>query len=179
MTEQPKAANPTVVLHSNLGDITIRLLADKAPRAVENFLRGYAERGFYDQTIFHHVEAGQMLIAGGYSTTLERKPVRSPIYNESRNGISNRRGTVAMVHDPATPHSATADFFVNLADNPHFDYQGTGEDEQHGYCVFGEVVSGMDVVDRIAQQATTAQAEFPKVPTPVALIQSVERTLQR
>jgi peptidyl-prolyl cis-trans isomerase B (cyclophilin B) len=175
---RPKSAppaDPIVVLHSSLGDIKLRLFADKAPRTVDNFLLSYAERGFYDQTIFHHVEPGQMLIAGGYTAELERKPLRSPIYNESRNGVLNRRGTVAMVREPDSPHSATADFFINLADNESFDYRGSGEDEQHGYCVFGEVIEGMNVVERIAQQNTVAKADFPQIPSPTATILSVER----
>lgn len=166
--------DPEITLHTTSGDIRIRLFASKAPRTVDNFLRGYAERGYYDQTIFHHVQPGQMLIAGGYSPELERKPPRAPIYNESRNGISNRRGTVAMVREPDSPHSATADFFINLADNPAFDYQQAGDEEQHGYCVFGEVVSGMEIVERIAQQSTSPKGDFPSVPSPVATIQSVE-----
>lgn len=192
-TSQPAspaaAPNPIVVLHSSLGDIKLRLFADTAPRTVDNFLHGYAERGYYDQTIFHHVEPGQMLIAGGYTSELERKPPRAPIYNESRNSPSNRRGTIAMVRDPESPHSATADFFFNLGDNEALDYrpgsvdqqpgaadqQPGGDDEQLGYCVFGEVIEGQDVVDRIAQLDTTAKADFPKVPTPTPTILSIER----
>ncbi len=148
-----KPSDPVVVLHTSQGDVTVKLFAEKAPRTVENFLRGYAERGFYEQTIFHHVEPGQMLIAGGYTADLQRKPGRTPIYNESSNGLLNRRGTVAMIRDPEAPHSATSEFFVNLADNPDFDFKSTDEDDLPGYCVFGEVVSGMDVVDKIVSQA--------------------------
>jgi len=164
-----------VVLHTTQGDITVQLFPEKAPRTVENFLRGYADRGFYDQTIFHHVEPGLMLIAGGYTAELERKPPRAPIYNESRNGLSNRRGTVAMIRDPDAPHSATSEFFVNLADNPDFDFKPTDEDEVPGYCVFGEVVSGMDVVDRIAKLPTAAQGDFTKVPSPPVAITAIKR----
>jgi peptidyl-prolyl cis-trans isomerase A (cyclophilin A)/peptidyl-prolyl cis-trans isomerase B (cyclophilin B) len=171
----PAAANPVVVLHSSLGDIKLELFADKAPRTVDNFLHGYAERGYYDQTIFHHVEPGQMLIAGGYNSELDRKPPRAAIYNESRSAPSNRRGTIAMAREPESPHSATADFFINLGDNPALDFQPGGEDEQLGYCVFGEVIEGMEVVERIAQLDTTSKADFPKVPTPTATIQSIER----
>jgi peptidyl-prolyl cis-trans isomerase A (cyclophilin A)/peptidyl-prolyl cis-trans isomerase B (cyclophilin B) len=169
------APNPVVVLHSSLGDIKLELYADKAPRTVDNFLRGYAERGYYDQTIFHHVEPGQMLIAGGYSGELERKPPRAPIYNESRTTPSNRRGTVAMAREPEAPHSATADFFINLGDNPALDYQPGDEEDQLGYCVFGEVIEGMEVVERIASLDTTVKSDFPKVPTPTPTILSIER----
>jgi peptidyl-prolyl cis-trans isomerase A (cyclophilin A) len=170
-----KPVDPMVVLHTTLGDITLQLFAEKAPRTVENFLTNYAQRGFYDQTIFHHHEPGVMLIAGGYTTDLERKPARSPIYNESRNGVSNRRGTIAMIRDPETPHSATSEFFFNLADNESFDFKKADEEDLPGYCVFGEVKQGMDVVDRIAQLSTVAKGDFTKVPSPAVSIVSVQR----
>jgi peptidyl-prolyl cis-trans isomerase A (cyclophilin A) len=170
-----QSVNPIIVLHTTQGDITLKLFPDKAPRTVENFLRGYAERGFYDQTIFHHVEPGRMLIAGGYDSELARKPTRAPIYNESRNGLLNRRGTVAMIREAEAPHSATSEFFVNLTDNPEFDFKSSDDDDVPGYCVFGEIVSGMDVVDRIAQLPTAARGEFPKLPSPSVSIVSVQR----
>ncbi len=169
------SAEPVVVLHTTQGDINIKLFAEKAPRTVENFLRGYADRGFYDQTIFHHVERGRMLIAGGYTSELARKPTRAPIYNESHNGLSNRRGTVAMIREADAPHSATSEFFVNLTDNPDFDFKAADDDDVPGYCVFGEIVSGMDVIDRIAQLPTAARGEFPKVPSPLVSIVNVQR----
>src|SRR5262249_5314370 len=152
-----------------------QLLAERAPRTVENFLRNYAERGFYDQTIFHHAEPGVMLIAGGYTSNLERKPVRAPIYNESRNGQSNRRGTVAMIRDADAPHSATSEFFINLADNPDLDFKSSDEEDVPGYCVFGEIIAGMEIVDHIAQLPTTSQGDFQKIPSPAVAITSVER----
>jgi len=173
--DAPQPVDPLVVLHTTQGDITLKLFAAKAPRTVENFLRGYAERGFYDQTIFHHVEQGRMLIAGGYTSELARKPTRAPIYNESRNGLSNRRGTVAMIREPESPHSATSEFFVNLTDNPEFDFKSAEEDDVPGYCVFGEIVSGLDVVDRIARLPTAVNGEFPKLPSPTVSIVSVQR----
>ena len=168
-------ADTTAVIHTNHGDITLKLYQAKAPRTVENFLRNYAERGYYDETIFHHVEPGQMLIGGAYTATLEQKPPRSAIYNESRNGVSNRRGTIAMIRQPDAPHSATSEFFINLADNPHLDCPEAEGEETFGYCVFGEVTSGMEVVERIAHLQTTAQGDFPSVPSPIARIESVER----
>jgi peptidyl-prolyl cis-trans isomerase A (cyclophilin A) len=170
-----KPVDPMVVLHTTLGDITLQLFAEKAPRTVENFLTNYAQRGFYDQTIFHHHESGVMLIAGGYTAELERKSTRSPIYNESRNGISNRRGTIAMIRDPEAPHSATSEFFFNLADNETFDFKKADNEDLPGYCVFGEVKQGMDVVDRIAQLSTVAKGDFTKVPSPAVSIVSVQR----
>ena len=171
----PKPIDPMVVLHTSQGDVTLKLFPENAPRTVENFLRGYAERGFYEQTIFHHVEPGQMIIAGGYTADLQRKPTRAPIYNESRNGLLNRRGTVAMIRDPEAPHSATSEFFINLADNPDFDFKASDDDDMPGYCVFGEVVSGMDVIDQIAQLPTASLGEFAKVPSPPVTIGGVER----
>jgi cyclophilin family peptidyl-prolyl cis-trans isomerase len=171
----PKPIDPMVVLHTSQGDVTIKLFQEKAPRTVENFLRGYAERGFYEQTIFHHVEPGQMIIAGGYTADLQRKPPRAPIYNESKNGLLNRRGTIAMIRDADAPHSATSEFFINLADNPDFDFKTTDEDDVPGYCVFGEVVQGMDVIDRIAQLPTASLGDFAKVPSPPVTIARIER----
>jgi peptidyl-prolyl cis-trans isomerase A (cyclophilin A) len=178
-SQPPKAAlkpvDPIVVLHTTQGDITIQLFQQKSPRTVENFLRSYAERGFYDETIFHHVEPGVMLIAGGYTADLTRKSPRAPIYNESKNGLSNRRGTIAMIRDPEAPHSATSEFFVNLADNADFDFKTADSEDVPGYCVFGEVIKGLDVVDRIAQLPTAAQGDFSKVPSPPVAIRDVKR----
>jgi cyclophilin family peptidyl-prolyl cis-trans isomerase len=171
----PTAVDPVVVLHTTEGDITVQLFAEKAPRTVENFLRGYAERGYYNQTIFHHIERGKMLIGGGYTADLERKAPRAPIYNESNNGLSNRRGTLAMIRESDGPHTATSEFFVNLTDNADFDFKAAEPDDVPGYCVFGEVTSGMDVVDRIARLPTKAQGAFPQVPSPQVAITGVQR----
>jgi peptidyl-prolyl cis-trans isomerase A (cyclophilin A) len=171
----PKPVDPMVVLHTTAGDITLQLFAERSPRTVENFLRTYAERGFYDQTIFHHAEPGVMLIAGGYTADLQRKPVRAPIYNESRNGLSNRRGTVAMIRDADAPHSASSEFFINLADNPDLDFKASDEEDVLGYCVFGEIIGGMDVVDQIAHLPTMSQGDFQKIPSPAVTITSAER----
>jgi len=170
-----KPVDPLIVLHTTAGDITLRLFAEKAPRTVDNFLRNYAERGFYEQTIFHHVEPGVMLIGGGYTADFQPKPTRAAIYNESSNGLSNHRGTIAMVHDLDSPHSATSQFFINLADNPDLDFKRGETDDVPGYAVFGEVVTGMDVVDRIAQQPTASQGDFSSVPSPVVLARSIDR----
>ena len=170
-----KPVDPLIVVHTTAGDITLRLFAEKAPRTVENFLRNYAERGFYEQTIFHHVEPGVMLIGGGYTADFQPKPTRAAIYNESSNGLSNHRGTIAMVHDLDSPHSATSQFFINLADNPDLDFKRGETDDVPGYAVFGEVVTGMDVVDRIAQQPTASQGDFSSVPSPVVLARSIDR----
>lgn len=169
------SADPVVILQTTMGDIQVRLFADKAPQTVDNFLRNYVQRGFYDQTIFHHVEPGVMLLAGGYTAELEAKPTRAPIFNESRNGLSNRRGTLAMVRDPEAPHSATSQFFINLRDNPDLDFRTEGEEELFGYCVFGEVIAGMEVVDQIASRPTDSRGEFPRIPSPPVAILSIRQ----
>src|SRR5205814_2356542 len=117
----------------------------------------------------------QMLIAGGYTADLQRKPARAPIYNESRNGLSNRRGAIAMIRDADSPHTATSEFFVNLSDNPDFDFKANEESDVPGYCVFGEVVQGMETIDRIAALPTASLGDFAKVPSPPVTIARVER----
>jgi cyclophilin family peptidyl-prolyl cis-trans isomerase len=106
---------------------------------------------------------------------LQRKEPRAPIYNESRNGLQNRRGTIAMIRDSESPHTATSEFFINLADNPAFDFKEADDSEEPGYCVFGEIVSGMEVIDRIAQLPTASIGDFAKVPSPPVTIAGVER----
>jgi peptidyl-prolyl cis-trans isomerase A (cyclophilin A) len=169
------AVDPIVVLHTSAGDIKVKLYAGKAPQTVDNFLNNYARRGFYDQTIFHHIEPGLMLIGGGFTADLQPKETRAAIYNESRNGLLNRKGTVAMIHDPEAVHSATSQFFINLVDNPNFDFQAGETEDTFGYCVFGEVVEGMDIVEQIAATPTTAQGDFPAVPSRTVMIEKVEQ----
>jgi len=171
----PKAVDPIVVLHTSEGIIKIQLFAEKSPQTVDNFLNTYARRGFYEETIFHHIEPGMMLIAGGFTADLQPKPTRSAIYNESRNGLANRKGTVAMIHDPEAAHTATSQFFINLVDNPAFDFRAGAEEDAFGYCVFGQVIEGMNVVEKIAQTPTAAQGDFPAVPTQTVMIQKVEQ----
>lgn len=169
------AADPVVVLQTTAGEIHVRLFAEKAPQTVDNFLRNYVQRGFYDQTIFHHVEPGMILLAGGFTADLEAKPTRTPIFNESRNGLSNRRGTLAMICDPQSPHSATSQFFINLRDNPDFDFRSENGEDVLGYCVFGEVIAGMDIVDQIASRPTESRGEFPRIPSPPVAILGVRQ----
>jgi peptidyl-prolyl cis-trans isomerase A (cyclophilin A) len=170
-----KAVDPIVVLHTSAGDIKVQLFAEKAPQTVDNFLNNYARRGFYDETIFHHIEPGMMLIGGGFTSDLQPKETRAAIYNESRNGLLNRKGTLAMIHDPEAVHSATSQFFINLADNPAFDFQDSETEDTFGYCVFGQVLEGMEIVDQIAATPTAAQGDFPAVPTQTVMIQTVEQ----
>jgi len=149
------SAAPKVQLVTSLGDITIELYPDKAPKSVENFL-GYVKSGFYDGTIFHRVIGDFMIQGGGFTKDLRQKPTRAAIPIESRNGLGNLRGTVAMART-ADPNSATAQFFINTVDNPRLDY---ASEDSPGYAVFGKVVSGLDVVDRIRAVETGAQGPF-------------------
>ena len=164
-----KAAAPKVLLKTSMGDITVELYPDKAPKSVENFLT-YAKSGFYDGTIFHRVIATFMIQGGGFTNNdLQRpKQTRASIVNESKNGLSNLQGTLAMArtHDP---NSATAQFFINTVDNPRLDYT---DDASPGYCVFGKVVSGLDVVAKIKAVPTGAQGPFRSdVPTTPVVIE--------
>lgn len=168
------AVDPIVLVRTNAGSFKVQLFAEKAPQTVDNFLRNYVDREFYTQTVVHHVDPS-MVLMGGFDASLQPKETRAEIYNESANGLKNERGTVAMARSPDVPHSATSQFFVNLADNPGFDYQETDEGEVFGYCVFGKVVEGMEIVERIGQMSTNASGDFPSVPTPLVVIESVEQ----
>jgi cyclophilin family peptidyl-prolyl cis-trans isomerase len=145
------AAEPQVELKTSAGTIVIQLHPDKAPMTVENFLQ-YARDGFYDGTLFHRVIPGFMIQGGGFTPEFKQKPTRSPVKNEAANGLKNTVGTIAMARTP-DPHSASAQFFINVADNAMLDFRFPTQ-EGYGYCVFGKVVKGMDVVERIAKVAT-------------------------
>ncbi|MFI4968849.1 MAG: peptidylprolyl isomerase [Lysobacterales bacterium] len=164
-----KATPPKVLLKTSLGDITIELYPDKAPKSVENFL-AYVKSGFYDGTVFHRVIANFMIQGGGFTKDLRQKPTRAAIVNESKNGLSNLHGTVAMARTQ-DPNSATAQFFINAVDNPRLDYSS---DASPGYAVFGKVVAGLDVVDKIKALPTGAQGPFRSdVPTTPVVIEKV------
>lgn len=168
------AENPRVALHTNLGDIVLELDAAKAPVSSENFLT-YVKDGFYNGTVFHRVIDNFMAQGGGYTSDLQPKPTRAPIRNEANNGLSNLRGTVAMART-GDPHSATAQFFINLVDNPRLDYVSDENGMTWGYAVFGKVVEGMDVVDQIRAIPTGGQGPFrTDVPTQPVLIERAER----
>ncbi len=158
-----------VTIDTNHGLIRVRLLADKAPLSVANFLR-YVDDGFYKGTVFHRVIPGFVIQGGGLDSELKMKPGRPPVKNESSNGLSNRRGTIAVAR-AADPDSGTSQFYVNLKDNVQLDAQ----QERPGYCVFGEVIEGMDVVDRIAQVATGAKGGLHDVPLEPVVIRGIRR----
>lgn len=165
-----------VTLHTNFGDIKIALNTEKAPITSENFLN-YCKKGFYDNTIFHRVIDGFMIQGGGMEVGMTEKATDKPIENEASNGLSNKKGSIAMART-SDPHSATAQFFINVADNNFLDYRGK---EMHGrqvvqewgYAVFGEVIEGMEVVDKIRQVATGNKGFHQDVPKDDVIIQSV------
>ena len=161
-------ANPTVALDTNHGTIVLELFADKAPKTVQNFL-DYVAAGFYDGTLFHRVIPDFMIQGGGFDTQERQKPTRAQIANEADNGVTNQRGTVAMART-GDPHSATAQFFINLKDNGFLNH--TGKNPQGwGYTVFGKVVEGMDVVDKVAKVKTSRGGISEAVPAEPVIIQ--------
>lgn len=170
---QPAVGNPVVMVNTTQGPITIELFKAQAPVSVENFLQ-YVREGFYAGTIFHRVVPGYVIQGGGFSPELVEKTTRAPIQNEATNGLSNRRGTVAMARTRAL-RSATSQFYINLADNQTLDHRGLSPDE-FGYAVFGRVTAGMDVVDRIAAARTGEREGMADVPlTPVVITSVTEK----
>lgn len=168
--DTPAPGNPVVDISTSLGDITLELFKDRAPVSVENFLTYVGER-FYEDTVFHRVKKGFMVQGGGYTANLAEKPTHPPIQNEATNGLRNLRGTLAMARR-ATLRSATSQFYINVADNRMLDHTGYSPDE-FGYAVFGRVLTGMDVVDRLASVATTTKGDMEDVPVEPVIIKSV------
>ncbi len=152
---------PRVRLETTMGNIVLELDREHAPATVDNFL-AYASDGFYDGTIFHRVIGGFMIQGGGYTADLSRKETRAPIKNEADNGLKNARGSIAMART-RDPHSASAQFFINVVDNAMLDYKAP-DARGWGYAVFGRVAEGMDVVDKIRVQPTGVQGGFRDVP---------------
>jgi peptidyl-prolyl cis-trans isomerase A (cyclophilin A) len=164
---QDKAAAPRVLLTTSLGDITLQLDPEKAPKTVANFLE-YVKSGHYDGTVFHRVMDGFMIQGGGFTPEMNQKPTKAPIPLEARSGLKNERGTVAMART-AVPDSATSQFFINVVDNPRLDYPNP---DGNGYAVFGKVVAGMDVVDKIRKVETGSAGGHQNVPVKPVLIRS-------
>ncbi|HAU0791755.1 TPA: peptidyl-prolyl cis-trans isomerase, partial [Legionella pneumophila] len=150
-----------VLISTSMGDIHIKLDTENTPLTAENFLN-YVRKGFYNDTIFHRVIDGFMIQGGGLNTNMEQKTTASPIQNEAKGAKPNKRGTIAMART-MDPHSATAQFFINVADNGFLNYSGD-HPQGYGYCVFGEVVEGMDVVDAIAKVKTGQRNGHADVP---------------
>ncbi|EOV0101818.1 TPA: peptidylprolyl isomerase [Vibrio vulnificus] len=150
-----------ITLHTNFGDIKIELNAEKAPETSANFLQ-YCRDGFYDNTVFHRVIDGFMIQGGGMESGLREKPTRAPIKNEANNGLSNKVGSIAMART-MDPHSASSQFFINVNNNTFLDFRSESRDGW-GYCVFGEVVEGMDVVNKIKGVSTGSYGMHQDVP---------------
>lgn len=158
---------PRVLLKTTMGDIVLELYQDKAPKTVANFLQ-YVRSGHYNGTIFHRVIENFMIQGGGFDRNMRQKPTNPPIENEAKNGLKNDAYTIAMART-AAPHSASAQFFINVKDNHFLDYPGQ---DGWGYCVFGKVVKGMDVVDKIKAVETTNSGMFQNVPVKPVVIES-------
>ena len=160
-----------VKLHTSLGTITLELFPEQAPESVKNFL-AYVDAGHYDNTVFHRVIDGFMIQGGGFEPGMKQKPVRKPVRNEASNGLKNAAYTIAMART-SDPHSATAQFFINVADNAFLDHTAP-TDRGWGYCVFGKVVAGQDVVDRIQGVATADSGLHQNVPREDVIIERAE-----
>lgn len=167
-----RADSPVVLMKTSLGEIKLKLNEEKAPISVKNFL-SYADEGVYDGTIFHRVIDGFMLQGGGFTEDMTRKPTKTPIKNEAGNGLKNNRGTIAMARTPEVD-SATSQFFINVVDNSFLDHKNNSA-QGFGYAVFGKVIEGMDVADRIKKVQTTIRNGMRDVPVEPVVILSVKR----
>lgn len=167
-SQKPERNTVMILMKTSKGDIKIELEPEKAPKTVENFL-DYAEVGHYNGTIFHRVMNGFMIQGGGFDANMDQKPAPRTVENEASNGLKNITGSIAMARTPA-PHSASAQFFINVNDNTFLDYPGQ---DGWGYCVFGQVVEGMDVVDAIKAVPTGNRGSHQNVPTDPVMINEV------
>ncbi|MWN05755.1 peptidylprolyl isomerase B [Gilliamella sp. Pas-s95] len=159
-----------IIFHTNLGDIKIKTFDDKAPETVKNFVE-YCKDGFYNNTIFHRVINNFMIQGGGFEPGMKQKKTKSPIKNEADNGLKNDRGTLAMART-SDPHSATAQFFINVVDNDYLNFR-SADVNGYGYCVFAQVVDGLDVVDKIKVVKTGRSGMHSDVPVEDVIITSV------
>ncbi|MGD9212983.1 MAG: peptidylprolyl isomerase [Desulfobacteraceae bacterium] len=161
---------PQVLLKTDLGDIVVELNPKAAPKTVNNFL-DYVSSGFYEKTIFHRVIKGFMIQGGGFTADLQRKKTKKAIENEADNGLTNKRGTIAMART-SDPHSATSQFFINVVDNNSLDFRSKTP-HGWGYCVFGEVIKGLTVLSKIEETPTTTRNSMQDVPeTPIRIIKA-------
>lgn len=166
-----QAQNPHVEMRTSMGVITLELQPENAPETVKNFLQ-YVNEGFYNGTIFHRVIEDFMIQGGGFTPDLQKKKTRAPIKHEGGNGLRNQVGTIAMART-SDPNSATSEFFINVVDNQMLDFRGPAANEI-GYCVFGRVIKGLDVVNKIRNLETTARSpQHKNVPVQVVLIERV------
>lgn len=159
-----------IIFHTNKGDIKIETFADKAPETVRNFTE-YCQDGFYNNTIFHRVINNFMIQGGGFETGMKQKKTKAPIKNEANNGLKNERGTLAMART-MDPHSATAQFFINVVDNDYLNFR-SADANGFGYCVFAKVIDGMAVVDQIKAVKTGRNGMHSDVPVEDVVIERV------
>lgn len=159
-----------IIFHTNKGDIKIKTFEDKAPETVKNFVE-YCKEGFYNNTIFHRVINNFMIQGGGFEPGMKQKKTKAPIKNEANNGLANERGTLAMART-MDPHSATAQFFINVVDNDYLNFR-SADANGYGYCVFAKVVDGMDVVDQIKAVKTGRSGMHSDVPVEDVIIENV------
>lgn len=171
-SEKKEDVNPVVVIKTNLGKIEVKLNSEKAPISVRNFMR-YVDEKHYDGTIFHRVISGFMIQGGGYKVDMSEKDTHEPIKNEAANGLQNKKGTIAMARTGVVD-SATAQFFINVVDNYRLDHRSP-DPAGFGYAVFGEVTSGMDVVEKIRNVQTGSKGMYDDVPLTPVIIESVRR----
>jgi len=162
---------PKVEVRTSAGRFTLQLDAKKAPLTVQNFM-SYVDAGHYNGTVFHQVFDGFIVLGGGFDSQFIERATQPPVRNEAHNKVKNLRGTIAMARQPNSIDSATSQFFINMADNASLDFAGF-EPDQYGYCVFGEVVSGMDVIDRIAKAEIHKTELFDNVPTQPVVIEAM------
>jgi len=165
--------HPTILIETSLGNIVVRLDAENAPLTVENFL-SYVESKHYDQTIFHQVQKDYVILGGSYTAEKLEKKTQTPVRNEAHNGLKNRRGSIAMARKPDAIDSATSQFFFNVNDNPQLDHISRTI-QGYGYCVFGTVAEGIDVVDRISDVPVVDTKKFESIPAESVLIKSIRR----
>lgn len=165
------ATDVRIEMKTNIGNIILELYPDKAPKTVENFLE-YVEEGFYKNTVFHRVISGFMIQGGGFDTAFKQKPTRPPIQNEAANGLKNEIGTIAMART-SDPHSASAQFFINVANNGFLNFKASSQ-SGYGYAVFGKVIAGMEIVNKIASTPTGPGGPFPgDVPKNSVIIEEI------
>lgn len=165
------AKNPVVLMQTNLGTIKLELFAREAPLSVKNFL-DYTAGGFYDGTVFHRVIPGFMIQGGGFTADMKQKKTKAPVKNEADNGLKNLRGTIAMARTMIID-SAMAQFFINVVDNGYLDHSDKTQ-KGYGYAVFGKVIEGMDVVDKIAAVRTGVRLNYPNTPLAPVVIESMK-----
>jgi len=164
-------AGPRVAIETSLGRFVVELYPEKAPRTVANFL-DYVRDGHYNGTVFHRVIADLLIQGGAFTPDMQQKPERAPVANESNNGLSNLRGTLGAARRNSKKDSATAQFFINTVDNRQFDYKGDATPAMTGYCVFGRVVEGMEIIDKIRAMPTGPHPPFPSgVPLTAVVIE--------